>query len=164
LSDIQAGHDPTTESDLVVELGNDSIPNIATDERDDGGMPHDEFSTDIEGFAAFEDTENKESVAGEAHNQGARSQDTSASSTINGDEITYEDDDVTHGDGEAQAHEAGDNAADNLDEIDWENDGDEGAGLGQQSTNQSSPSGLSVKRARGDDDVISLDDETGMAF
>ncbi|OIW33668.1 hypothetical protein CONLIGDRAFT_187125 [Coniochaeta ligniaria NRRL 30616] len=158
-SDHQVHHESAIRSDAGVETAHDSVPLNDFEDGDDGNFAANDSSVDMEGFAAYDEAANNEPLPTESHTQVTDSHDTSATSTVNGDEITYEDENAAHANTESRTHEAGDATAANVDEIDWENDGAEDVAVAEDQTNLSSPSGLSVKRGREADDLISLDDE-----
>jgi len=98
--------------------------------------------------------------------QGA-SENTSATATVNGDEIDFDDDDVpTQGDagntGSADhvSTRDKDHPETSVNEIDWENEDD---GILDQSETNLSPSSISVKRSRQADEGDGSGDENGMS-
>jgi len=164
LSDLQVQEKPNLTSETTgVEDTLDALPHDVLEHGNDSFAANDD-SIDMEGFTAYDEAANDEPLVIDPHVQVPDAHDTSATSTLNGDEITYEDEDVAVAENKNDAHEAGDDAAENGgDEIDWENDGAEDVALAEDPANQSSPSGLSVKRGREEDDLIGLEGETGMS-
>ncbi|KAH8909784.1 hypothetical protein BR93DRAFT_965863 [Coniochaeta sp. PMI_546] len=150
-ADVETTHASLAQNDFEDDDGDD-------DDDDDNFAPNDN-SIDMEGLTAYDEAANNEPLAAELDTRATDSRDTSATSTVNGDEITYEDENLALANTENGTHEAGDDTADNVDEIDWENDGAEDVAVAADPTNMSSPSGLSTKRGREDDELISLDDE-----
>ncbi|KAJ9158393.1 hypothetical protein NKR19_g3284 [Coniochaeta hoffmannii] len=161
VSDLQVQEKPNLTSETTgVEDTLDALPHDVLEHGNDSFAANDD-SIDMEGFTAYDEAANDEPLVIDPHVQVPDAHDTSATSTLNGDEITYEDEDVAVAENKNDAHEAGDDAAENGgDEIDWENDGAEDVALAEDPANQSSPSGLSVKRGREEDDLIGLEGET----
>jgi hypothetical protein len=147
------------ESDEGVEAAHDTVSEKNVEDDDDDKVAVNDDSVDMEGFKTYDETANNDPLPIESHTRVTDSDHTSATSTVNGDEITYEDENAALAKAENGTHEAGDVIADTVDEIDWENDGAEDVAVSEDPTNLSSPSGLSVKRGREADDLISLDDE-----
>lgn len=88
----------------------------------------------------------------------------SPTSTIKGDEISYEDQDL--GDGfDVDLQEPEDPFGKSLDEIDWDQDGEDDKieGIEEQDPNKLTPSSASTKRSRQPDDPNSLADESGLS-
>jgi hypothetical protein len=166
LSDHQVQQQPALQSAAALETAHVSVPHNDSEHGDDTFAANDD-AIDMEGFAAYDEAGNSEPLVADAHSQVTDPHDTSATSTLDGDEITYEDETVALASTENGTHEAGGDVEENVDEIDWENDGAEDVAaaeeLAEEPTNPSSPSGLSIKRGREDDDLISLDDEAGMS-
>jgi hypothetical protein len=119
---------------------------------------------DMGGFTTYEEPAKNDPVGADSTIQVPDAHDTSATSTLDGDEITYEDENVAPVDADDGTYETGDGVEGYGDEIDWENDGAEDVAVSGVPTNQPSPSSLSVKRGREEDDLISLDDETGTSI
>lgn len=162
LPNLQAQQDPGHQPGAGLETAHVSEPRNDLERGDGGNSANNDQSIDMEGFVAYDEAGANEPLVADSHTQVTDSHNTSATSTVNGDEITYEDESTAPAETGNGAQEAGDEAAENGDEIDWENDGIEDVAVAENPTNVSSPSGLSVKRVREDDDLISLDDETGM--
>lgn len=159
LLDAQVHDESAIQPDAGIETAQDHdlAPPSDLEGRDNDNLAAADNSIDIEGFTAYDDAADNEPLPLESHDRVTGSHDTSATSTVNGDEITYEDENAEDG-----TPHAGDDTAANVDEIDWENDGAEDTAVAEDPTNLSSPSGLSVKRCREADDLINLDDENGM--
>lgn len=155
-SDAQVHDESAIQPDAGIETAQDHdlAPPSDLEGRDNDNLAAADNSIDIEGFTAYDDAADNEPLPLESHDRVTGSHDTSATSTVNGDEITYEDENAEDG-----TPHAGDDTAANVDEIDWENDGAEDTAVAEDPTNLSSPSGLSVKRGREADDLINLDDE-----
>lgn len=163
LSDLQVQQESTFEPNETLETADVSTPHDDLEHGDGGNSADNDESFDMEGFTAYDEAPNDEPLVEDSHIQVIDSHNTSATSTVDGDEITYEDESVALADTGHGTHEAGDEAAGNGDEIDWENDGTENVPVAEDPTNVPSPASLSIKRGREDDELISLDDETGMA-
>ncbi|KAB5570609.1 hypothetical protein GE09DRAFT_713928 [Coniochaeta sp. 2T2.1] len=156
---LESAHqEPAIQHDAGVETAHDPAAHDDFEDGDGGDFAVNEDSIDIEGFTAFDETASNEPPTGEQI-QVPGSHGTSSTSTVDGDEITYEDENVAVGDTTNGTLEVGDVTAGNVDEIDWEHDGAEDVAAAEEPTNVSSPSGLSIKRGREADDLGSLDDE-----
>lgn len=150
---------------------NEGLEERDQDEFGQGGSDYDKQSADlndVEGIYMHEEITSTEQAVPESLNKVTHSHQTSATSTLNGDEIGYEEDGAGEeglgeegageGDFEFESHEAGDASEHILDEIDWD-DGDESSAEGQYATNPM-PSSISTKRSRQLDDPTSPTDDS----
>ncbi|KAB5558116.1 hypothetical protein GE09DRAFT_100772 [Coniochaeta sp. 2T2.1] len=152
-SDPEAHQESAIQHDAGVETAHDPAAHDDDFEDGDGGN----FAVN-EDSIEFDETASNEPPTGQQI-QIPGSHGTSSTSTVDGDEITYEDENVAVGDTINRTLEVGDATAGNVDEIDWEHDGAEDVAAAEEPTNVSSPSVLSIKRGREADDLGSLDDE-----